>query len=155
MKKANIVCAVTGMIFSSVAFIMTLSFKQFQNVPIGPEFFPRYLAVGLFFCSLVLLYQQLWVGAKDRPAPTISLKDKGIQRLLVGLVIVIIYALLWEVLGFIIMTPCVLFGLMLLLGLRRYPVMVVFALVATCVIFGAFRFFLNIDMPLGVLDGIL
>jgi putative tricarboxylic transport membrane protein len=143
------------MVFSSLAFIMTLGFKQFQNVPIGPEFFPRYLAAGLFVCSLVLLYQQFRAGVKDRPAPTISLKDRGMRRLLAGVVIVAFYALLWEVLGFIIVTPCVLFGLMVLLGLRRYPLMVVFSLAATLVIFGAFRFFLNIDMPLGVLDGIL
>jgi putative tricarboxylic transport membrane protein len=144
------------MIFSVVAFSMTLSFKQFQNVPVGPEFFPRYLAAGLFICCLVLLIQQVRAGLKnDTPAPTISLKDKGMQRLLAGAAIIVIYALCWEPLGFIAATPLALFGLMFLLGLRRYPVMVIFSLAAMFVIFGAFRFFLGIDMPLGILDSLL
>lgn len=154
MKKANILCAVAGMIFSAAAFLMTLSFKQFQNVPVGPEFFPRYLATGLFLCCLALLIQQTKTGLKDRPAPAFSLKDKGVQRLLAGALIIVVYALCWEFLGFVIATPLALFALMFLLGLRRYPVMIVFSVAAMIVVFGAFRFFLGIDMPLGILDGL-
>jgi putative tricarboxylic transport membrane protein len=143
------------MLFSATAFIMTLFFKELQNVPVGPEFFPRYLASGLFICSLVLLIQQMKAGLKDRPAPTISLKDKGMQRLLAGAAIIVVYALLWEVLGFIIATPLALFALMFLLGLRRYPAMIIFSFGAMLVVFGAFRFFLSIDMPLGILYGLL
>jgi putative tricarboxylic transport membrane protein len=156
VKKANIVCAVIGMVFSAAAFAMTLSFKQLQNIPVGPEFFPRYLASGLFLCCLALLIQQVKAGIKsDEPAPTISLRDKGMQRLLAGVAIIIGYALLWEVLGFIIATPLALFGLIFLLGLRRYPVMIIFSIAAMLVIFSAFRFFLGIDMPLGILEGLL
>lgn len=156
MKKANIVCAVAGMLLSLFAFIKTFGFKQFQNIPIGPEFFPRYLAAGLFLCSAALLLQALSTNpAKDRPAPTICPRDKGIQRLLAGLLIILVYALLWEVLGFIIVTPPALFALMFLLGLRRYVLMGVFSLGTMVVVFGAFRMFLGIDMPLGILYGIL
>jgi putative tricarboxylic transport membrane protein len=142
------------MLFSAAAFIMTLSFRQFQNVPVGPEFFPRYLATGLFICCLVLFLQQF--RYKDaRPAPVISPRDKGMQRLLKGVAIILVYALLWEVLGFIIITPITIFVFMFLLGMRRYPAMIIFSVAAMLVVFSAFRFFLGVDMPLGILDGLL
>ena len=156
MKKANIVCGLVGMTFSAAAFIKTLSFRQFQNVPIGPEFFPRYLAGGLFLCSLILVLQAVLAKSKkDKPAPTISPLDKGMQRLFAGIAIIFVYALCWEPVGFVIATPVAMAGMMFLLGYRKYLMMAIFSLATTIVVFGAFRFFLNVDMPLGILYGLL
>ena len=156
MRKANFFAALIGMGFSAVVFIMTLSFKQFKNVPVGPEFFPRWLAIGLFVCSVVLLVQATRTKpANDRGAPTLSFLDKGMQRLFVGIAIIVVYAFSWNFLGFIIMTPFAIFALMFVLGLRRYRAMIAFSFGAMIVIFCAFRYLLGIDMPLGILYGIL
>jgi len=152
MKLADTVCALAGMAFSAGAFIKTFGFKRFKNVPVGPEFFPRYLAGGLFLCCLALLIQALArKPAGNRPAPVLSLMDKGIQRLLAGIGIIILYALCWEPVGFLIVTPLAVFALMFLLGLRRFRVMIAFSLGASAVIFCAFRYLLGIDMPMGIL----
>jgi len=135
---------------------MTLSFKQFKNVPVGPEFFPRYLAMGLFICSFVLLIQAVRTNPKkDKKAPTISPLDKGMQRLFAGIAIIMVYALCWEPIGFIIATPLAMAGMMLLLGYRKFVMMVIFSLGTTIVVFGAFKVFLNVDMPLGLLEFLL
>ena len=156
MKKANIVAAIIGMGLSAAVFIVTLGFRKFRNVPVGPEFFPRWLAIGLFICSAALLIQALRTKrADDSPAPTLSLFDKGMQRLLIGVAIIALYAFLWNSLGFIIATPLGLFALMFLLGLRRYRVMIAFSFGAMIVIFCAFRYLLGIDMPLGILYGLI
>jgi putative tricarboxylic transport membrane protein len=141
------------MAFSSVMFIVTLGFKKFRNVPVGPEFFPRWLAVGLFVCSAVLLVQAVRAKSAGN-APTLSLFDKGMQRLLAGAALIVAYAVSWAFLGFIIATPPALFALMFLLGLRSYRVMIIFALSAVAVIFCAFRYLLGIDMPMGFLYGL-
>jgi putative tricarboxylic transport membrane protein len=155
MKKANIAAAVMGMGFSSAAFIITLGFKKFRNVPIGPEFFPRWLAVGLFICSAILLIQALGVKpTRNEVAPTLSLFDRGMQRLLIGAAIVVVYAVSWNFLGFLIATPLGIFALMFLLGLRRYRLMIIFSVSAMIVIFCAFRYLLGINMPMGLLDGL-
>jgi putative tricarboxylic transport membrane protein len=155
VKRANIAAAIIGMAFSSGAYAVTLGFKKFRNVPVGPEFFPRWLAVGLFVCSGVLLFQALKAApAGARPVPTLSPRDAGVRRMLVGLGVILLYALSWNLLGFILATPLVLFAVTFLLGHRKIPVMVIFALAATAVIFSAFRFLLGIEMPLGVLDGV-
>ena len=154
MKKANMVCAVIGMLFSAGAFYMTLSFRQFQNVPVGPEFFPRYLASGLFICSLVLFLQQ--IKSKDKqPAPEISPMGKNIQRVLLGGLIFLVYSFLWETVGFLIISPPAMFAIMFILGKRKYLFMIIFSFASTIIVFWAFRFFLRIDMPLGLLYGLL
>ena len=154
MNKGNKVCAIIGMLFSAVAFIKTLSFKQFLNVPVGPEFFPRFLTIGLFICSLVLFLQQF--KSKDkRPNPVPGLRDIGLQRLIKGALLVLAYALLWEPVGFIIITPIAAFTFMFILGHKKYLSMVLFSIGATAVVFFVFRFFLNVEMPLGLLYGLL
>ena len=156
MRKANFFSGLVGMIFSATAFTMTFGFKQFKNVPVGPEFFPRYLAGALFLCSTILLVQAIRANPKkDKGAPTISPLDKGMQRLFAGIGIIIVYALCWEPVGFIIMTPLAMTAIMLLLGYRKKLTMIIFALATTVVVFGAFKIFLNVDMPLGILDMIL
>jgi putative tricarboxylic transport membrane protein len=156
MKKANVIAAIMGMAFSSTMFIITLGFKKFKNVPVGPEFFPRWLSVGLFICSLALLVQAFKTNPADsKPAPTLSVFDRGMQRLFIGTAIIVLYAVSWNFLGFLLATPLALFGLMFLLGLRRYRAMAVFSLCAVVVIFCAFRYLLGIDMPMGFLDSIL
>jgi putative tricarboxylic transport membrane protein len=152
LKKANIACGLVGMAFSAFAFIQTLGFKKFPLVPVGPEFFPRYLAAGLFICSAILIIQALVTKPKkEEKAPTISPFDKGMLRLFIGIAIIVLYAVLWEPVGFLIVTPLAMVAIMLLCGYRRYFMMVIFSLGTTLVVFGAFSFFLNVNMPLGIL----
>jgi putative tricarboxylic transport membrane protein len=154
VKKANIAAAIAGMGVSAAAFIITLGFKQFKNVPVGPEFFPRWMAVGLFVCSLALLLRSVKAQSGGGPSPTLSLFDRGMQRLFIGAAIIVVYGISWNFMGFIIATPLGLFALMALLGLRSFRQMIVFSLSATVVIFCAFRYLLGINMPMGFLEGL-
>ena len=153
MKKANIISAVIGMIVSAAAFGYTFTFKQFKNVPVGPEFFPRVLAIALFiFCVLLLLTNLKTSETNNKSAPTMSLKNRGMQKALAGLAIVVVYALLWEVLGFLIITPIAIFLMTLLLGKRSYIKMILIAIGATAIVFLAFKYLLGIQMPLGFME---
>lgn len=152
MRIANIAAAIIGMIFSSVAFIITFSFKHFKNVPVGPEFFPRWLSIGLFICCLALFIQNILDKNNKESAKTLNPKNKDMQRMLIGLAVIIIAALLWFVTGFIITTPFTLFVLMWVLGKRNWKAMIVISIVATAVIFLAFKLLLGIDMPMGLLE---
>lgn len=153
MKKANIISAVIGMIVSAAAFGYTFTFKQFKNVPVGPEFFPRVLAIALFiFCVLLLLTNLKTSETNNKSAPTMSLKNRGMQKALAGLAIVVVYALLWEVLGFLIITPIAIFLMTLLLGKRSYIKMIIVAVGATAIVFLAFKYLLGIQMPLGFME---
>ncbi len=153
MKKANIIAACIGIIFSVYAFAVTLTFKKFPLVPVGPEFFPRYLSIGLFICSAVLLVQSILSTSKDT-APTLSIFDKGMQRLLISLAIVIIYVISWSYLGFLLSTPILLFIIMHMLGMKKISTKIIVSVCASVGIFFLFKLILNIEMPLGFMDGI-
>lgn len=154
MRIANIVSAVIGMLFSLAAFLKTLTFKKFTNVPVGPEFFPRFLCVALFICCLILLVTNLLKKDDKSKAPTISLLNKDMQKCLLALAVIVVYALLWNVIGFILATPLALFAMMLILGQRNYLKMAIVSVCADAVIFCAFKFLLQIEMPMGFLDGL-
>jgi putative tricarboxylic transport membrane protein len=154
VRKANFVAALLFLALTLYVVAVTFTFKKFKNVPIGPEFFPRWLALGLGICALVLLYQSVKHYDK-REAPTLSLRDKGMQRLLIGVAVVIAYVFLWKSLGFLVMTPLLLFALMFLLEVRDYKVMILISLLTSVGIFLAFKLILGIEMPLGFLSGVM
>ena len=151
MRIANIVSAVIGMLFS---FLKTLTFKKFTNVPVGPEFFPRILCIALFICCLILLVTNIFKKDDKSKAPTISPLNKDMQKCLLALAVIIVYALLWNVIGFILATPLALFAMMLILGQRNFLTMAIVSVCADAVIFCAFKFLLHIEMPMGFLDGL-
>ena len=152
MRLANIISALIGMVLSTTAFLYTFTFKHFKNVPVGPEVFPQWLAIALFICCTVLLIKSLIDKDDKTEAPAISPKNKNIQRMLIGLLIIVLSALLWNLTGFIITTPFTLFFLMRVLGKRNTKMMIIISLVATAIIFCAFRFILGIEMPMGLLE---
>ncbi len=156
MKKANLISALVGMIVSAAAFAYTFTFKEFKNVPVGPEFFPRALAVCLFVCCLILFLTNLKSTSSNKgEAPTLSPLNKDMQRALLGLAIIVVYALLWNVTGFIITTPFAIFAMTRLLGKKEYLKMAIVSVVATAVIFIVFKFILGIEMPLGFIENYL
>lgn len=155
MKKANIVSALIGMIFSGTAFVLTFGFRQFPSVQIGPEFFPRILAIGLFICSFALFIQAIITSPpKQEKSPTLSPFDSNMRRLFIGAIIIFLYILSLQPVGFPITTPLTMFALMYLLNFRRYLVMVLVSLGTTVVVFSAFWIILNVDVPLGLLDNL-
>lgn len=158
VKKANIISAILGMCVSAFAFGYTFTFKKFKNVAVGPEFFPRALAVLLFACCLVLLVQNLiplLKGVSDtKENPTLSLRNPGIQKALLGLLIIILFAVLWNFLGFLIVTPPAVFGMILLLGKKTYLMNAIVSVGITILIFLVFKFLLGITMPLGFMENL-
>ena len=153
MKKANIISAIVGMCVSALAFGYTFTFKKFKNVPVGPEFFPRALALILFICCLTLLLTNLKTTQRNKgEAPTLSLFNKDMQKAAIALGLIIVYALLWNVIGFLIATPFAVFAMAYLLGKRNYLVMAIVSVAATVLIFCTFKFLLGIEMPLGFIE---
>jgi len=152
MRKANIISALIFMCLSVYVVATALTFKKFKNVPVGPEFFPKYLGIGLFICSGVLLVQSIY-SKDESKASTISPMDKGIQRVLLGLLIMVAYLYLWPALGFLVVTPILLFLMMYLLQIRNYKLMFAIAIGVSLVIFLVFKLLLGIEMPLGILVG--
>lgn len=160
MKKANIIAGIIGMLFSGYAWAYTYKFKQFKNVPVGPEFWPRALAIGLFFlCALLVAVNVISVvrhGDKTK-APTLNIfakteEGRNLRKMLLAVAVTVLLAFLWQYIGFLIATPIAVFFLQWLLGNRKWKSMVIYSVAVTAVVFCVFRFLLGISMPLGFME---
>jgi putative tricarboxylic transport membrane protein len=151
LKKANTAASVIGMAFSAYTCIVTFTFKQFENVPIGPDFFPRWLSIGLFICCFILFLENI-TSKSAGPSPTLSPKNKDMQRMLAGLASSILFAVLWNYVGFLIAAPLLIIAIQFLLGARKPLNMILYAVGLTVVTFAVFKFLLGIEMPLGFID---
>ena len=150
-QLSNIISAVIGIAVGTAAILMTTGFRQFVNVPVGPEVFPRIMATGLIVCSVALLIFNLIKKDTDQ-APPLSLRDHGIQRMLIIVGLVIAYYLLLEIVGYLILSPILLFVSMLVMGYRKYRNMIIVSISVTAVVFLLFWQMLTIDLPNGFLD---
>lgn len=151
-RVSNIVCAAVGIAIGLIAIYITTKFKQFTNVPVGPEVFPRIMATGLVICSIALIVQAALKGKKWEKAPTLSLRDRGIRRMLVAAVLIVAFYLLWEPVGFLILAPVTLFLLMLNMDFKRYGQMAILSLAISVAVWLLFWQVLVIELPLGPLE---
>lgn len=150
MKKANIITALCFFGFALWAFCETFTFKKFKNVPVGPEVFPRALAVALMICAVALIIANLRTTKENSaPAPSLSLKNPWMRHALYGTLAIAAYALLWERISFLLATPPVIFFLSWLMGKREWGKMALVSILATVAIFLVFKYLLGITMPMG------
>ena len=77
------------------------------------------------------------------------------QKAALSLLLIILYAISWNFLGFLIATPIALFAMIFILGKRNYKMMAAVSLGMTALVFCAFKFLLGIEMPLGFIENFM
>jgi len=124
---------------------------------IGPRFFPLVVAAGLLVCGLLLLFGALHgevappEGGEDVDvhAPT------DLRALLVLSAALLLDVLLIERLGFVLASTLLFWGTALGFGSRHYLRDALVGLVLSVVVYLAFTRLLDLNLPPGVLAGIL
>ena len=151
LKTADIISAIIGLLLSAYVWIASASFPQDVVMKIGPDFFPRIIAVAMTIASLFLLVQTLTNKTPEEAVQTLNLKDAGILRALAFLILAVVYVSVMDFLGFIIATIiCLLVG-MYILKLRNLKNMVLVSLGTAMGVYFAFASILGIQLPSGLL----
>lgn len=124
---------------------------------IGAGFMPIVVGSALFVLA-ALLAVQLARGKRGEPEQAEG--DVDVTRthwvaLGIAAAGLLFFLFTVEPLGFIPATTVMFFLISLAMGSRRYLIAAVIALATACVIFFAFTKLLSIDLPAGVLEGIL
>ncbi|MFC3608106.1 tripartite tricarboxylate transporter TctB family protein [Stutzerimonas tarimensis] len=115
----------------------------FAYDPVGPRAYPLLLIVLMAAGSLWLIFKP-----GSDPAPVF---DKAMAHKVVLCVLaLLVYALLYELLGFVLSTSISVFALGLLFGGRPLPCAISAALMGG-LMFGLFDYLLDVPLPLGVL----
>lgn len=77
LKTADIISAIIGLLLSAYVWIASASFPQDVVMKIGPDFFPRIIAVAMAIASLFLLVQALTNKTPKKLYRLLTLKMRG------------------------------------------------------------------------------
>jgi putative tricarboxylic transport membrane protein len=161
--RANDILSGLVLIAFAIAMIaLTLTFPDFPGQKYGPSLFPRILGAGLILCGTVLVRNGL-VARRTAQVPgqvpwlelAAWMRDPWrLTSFLLTLVLLLIYILASETIGFIPLALLFLLTLFLWLGVRLVPA-VVTAVATTIAIHWFFSTLLRVPLPRGMLDPIL
>lgn len=148
MKRANIISAILFLILSIIVIISTNQFPDFSGEGVtGPDFFPKALAIILVGLSILLFVNTIL--SKDN-AKT-GLFDKNAIRAYITIVAVLVYVVLMNILGFIIVNFVFLFGSIRYYGLKNYLKIALTSVVGTAGIYCVFKILLAVPLPTGII----
>ena len=154
MKIADFIGGGAGIALGAYVLYEGSQMPSDHIMKIGPAYFPDALAIGLIlFSAILIIYAML--GRTKGQAEAINFKDKGIQRALISLVAIIAYSLLFIPLGYPITTVFLVGGIMILLGIRDIKLIVTVALSTTLGVWLVFAKLLMLEMPMGILEGLV
>lgn len=152
MRFNDAIIGAVLIIFALAEMEHTLSFPTLQGQKYGPDLFPILIGCGLFICGLVLVARgvKAW---KTTPAFTAG-EWFGDGRLMLNLFLliagVIIYIYFSEAIGFIPLSLVIMTVLMVRLGARPLPGIVI-SFVMTFAIHAMFAKVLLVPLPWGIL----
>lgn len=157
MRVNDIISGVVLIAISIFMIYLTLDFPDFPGQKYGPALFPRILASSLILCGAILIARG--VSMRRAGGPWISLadwaRDPGrLASFLLLPVLVIVYILVSEQIGFI---P-VAFAMLLFLFLwfrTRIVVAVPVAALTTWIVYWFFADLMRVPLPRGLLTNIL
>jgi putative tricarboxylic transport membrane protein len=151
----NSVVAIVLMVFSIIVFILIpyeiekprlLAGRSLSDLT--PSFFPRLSIVGLFILSVCYLV----ISPKMEEENLFKeLKAKSLVRVLVTVAVFVVYALLFEPLGFILSSALMVCTLTLYYGNRNIFIMLLVVVGAPLAIYFIFTHILQVSLPEGLL----
>ncbi|MGV8980587.1 tripartite tricarboxylate transporter TctB family protein [Clostridium sp.] len=148
MRKGNIIISCVFILIGILVLVNVSTFPSMGPDQItGPEFFPGLLALILIVLSAVLFISNY--RSKDQ-SPT-GLFDEYAIKAYITMAGLVGYLVLINIVGFIIATPILLFGLMRFYGMKQYPKLVLSSVIITGAIYGVFKLLLAVPLPTGII----
>lgn len=154
MKTADIIGGSAGIVLGGYVLYEGSKMPLDLIMKIGPSYFPDALAIGLIIFSAILIVYAL-LGRSKGESEAISFRDKGIQRALVSLLIILVYTTLLIPVGYPIMTILLVGGTMVLLGKRDLWQITYVSVSTTFVVWLIFAKLLMLSMPMGILEDLI
>ena len=159
---ANLVSAVVLLAFEIWAYVQTLGFKQPKAAKyVKPATFPQVMILGMGVFTLVLLVQsalKVFRGMDRRdsdgePAGSLNpVRNKGVAAAFFVIAMCILYSLLFESLGYVLISAAVCIVIMVLIGKRDAKTVVLVSVLVPLVMWFIFYKFLKVNIPMGVLQ---
>ena len=147
--------AIFGAVFLLLGLVVLVHVQSFPRIPgqqVGPGLFPGVVSAALAVCGALLIFSGVRNRTEQPWYETADWMRSGRHLIAFAAVVggVAAYVLLANVVGFLIVAPILLLIWFSVLGVRPLPA-IVFAVIATLLIWYAFYKLLRVPLPWGVL----
>jgi putative tricarboxylic transport membrane protein len=149
---SEIVFGAIFLLVSLLFFLLTFGFPEL-TIALSPTVYPRFVTVGLFIFSLLLLVQGLrkrrrasGERAKIERAKTTIDRAFGL-RFAVMAAVALLYSRIVALTGYLVATPAFIAGVMLIFGERKWYRIVLVSVATTAVLYGVFRMVFRVPLP--------
>lgn len=147
-KKRNLVVSILFLAFGVFLFVQSMGVKHMMKNDVGSGFFPKVIAVAIIAVALVRLVMTLKEEEKEAKKSNSDPKGGWMTIVLVSL-----YVLAFNEVGFLIATVIYLFLQMLVLTpaeKRNIPLLAVISVAAPVFIYTLFVYVINTPLPKGI-----
>ncbi len=158
----NLISAVLLLIFEIWAYIQTLGFKQPKSAKyVKPATFPQVMLAGMAIFTVILLIQSIikvFRGMNEydpdaEPAPSLNpVKNRCVTAALFVIALCIFYSLLFDNLGYVLVSALICSIIMVLIGKRDPKTVILVSVLVPLVMWFIFYKFLKVNIPMGVLQ---
>ncbi len=144
MGKMDIYIGLSLMILSAIFFGLTFQFPE-QTLAMSPSLFPRIITLGLFIMAAILFFQ----GWKNTTLRSEGGKDFSFPwgRFLSMIILAFVYTRVLELVSYILATPFLIAGLMIIFYEKKWLRITTVSLTATFAIYIIFRNFFKVPLP--------
>jgi len=135
------------MIVSAVTIFLSLKFPFGNFANPGPGFLPLSVGILMFLLSLILFVQSF---LRKEEGEKTGLVKGATPRVLLILASLIVYGVLLESLGFILMTFLLMGFLLLAIGSQRIILTLLISLFSSIGCYAVFQLWLEVQLPKGI-----
>jgi hypothetical protein len=116
------------------------------------KLFPYLIGVTIFVISILIIIQDLRKKVKIQASNSSQINSQKVKDVGILLVISLIYIILFEPLGFFIMTPVCLVIFSWFFGLRKWFGLIVVPILITISVYLCFEILMKVQLPKGILE---
>ena len=136
-------------IFSIIIFILSITgYLTARNFPTGPDIFPKSICIGMIALSFFLMLFPTMGLSKGKSED----EKKYYFQVFLVVMISLMYYFLIEWVGYFIITPIYLAVVSYALKYRKIEIIILYPIIVTAFLFLAFRVFLKVPLPMGLLE---
>lgn len=147
-KEKNLVVSLVFMVFGIFLFVESMGIKHMMKNDVGSGFFPKVVAVAIIGVSVIRLVMTLREPAGERKKSDSDLKGGWLT-----IVLIAVYVMAFQPVGFIISTMVYLFLQILVLvpkEKRSWPLTVIISVAAPIAIYALFTYAISSPLPKGI-----
>lgn len=148
LKSLNRKIAILLWIIAFVYLIFSFNLPAYPYVPVDSDVLPIILGILLFLLAAILFFMKDEVVDKKK----VNITQSDLFRLLSVLFLIVIYVILLEIVGFLIITILFIFFCSYLLGYQKHIINLLTSVLVPLTFYLLFTKLLQIKLPQGILS---